>query len=110
MTESQLTEGVDRRTAGGFPGWGTAERLDHLGREPVTVTHLDANITHKLGEWRSTAICGNDITSSCLYVAALSALDAGPYAPLALAAVAAVLYLLSGHRCHQRERGDALRA
>lgn len=76
-----------------LPGWGTAEKIEDLGTQPVAVSHLDSGITHKLGEWKSTAICGNDITSSCLYVSALCALYAGPYAPLALAAVAAVLYL-----------------
>ena len=37
--------------------------------------------------------CGNDITSSCLYVSALSIIAAGAYAPLALLIVAAVLFL-----------------
>lgn len=79
-----------------FPGWGSAKYLDMSRPEPVKIKHLDSGLAHKLGEWRSTAICGNDITSSCLYVAALSALYAGPYAPVALAAVAAVLYLFRG--------------
>lgn len=47
----------------------------------------------KLGEWHSTAICGNDIASSCLYVSALSLLWAGPMAPICLIAVAGVLWL-----------------
>ncbi len=93
MTEATSPENSVRPTTIDFAGWGTTERLQNLGTEPITVTHLDANLTHKLGEWKATAICGNDITSSCLYVAALSALYAGPYAPLALALVAAVLYL-----------------
>lgn len=93
MTETTLTEVGGHRTARGFPGWGSVERLDNLGEEPVTVTHLDTSAAHKLGEWKATAICGNDITSSCLYVAALSALYAGPYAPVALLLVAGVLYL-----------------
>ena len=46
-----------------------------------------------LGELPATAICGNDITSSCLYVSALSIIAAGVYAPLALLVVAAVLFL-----------------
>jgi hypothetical protein len=29
------------------------------------------NSTHKLSQWPATAICGNDITSSCLYVIGL---------------------------------------
>ena len=46
-----------------------------------------------LGPWLATAICGNDITSSCLYVSALCAAQAGAYAPIVLALVAGVLYL-----------------
>jgi amino acid transporter len=41
----------------------------------------------------ATAICGNDITSSCLYVSALAIVYAGRWAPVALLLVAAVLYL-----------------
>ena len=47
----------------------------------------------KLNAWLSTAICGNDITSSCLYVSALTIVMAGQYAWLALLIVAAVLFL-----------------
>lgn len=47
----------------------------------------------KLGQLSATAICGNDITSSCLYVSSLTILYAGQYAWLALLLVAAVLYL-----------------
>lgn len=50
----------------------------------------------KLGQWHATAICGNDITSSCLYVSALALLFAGPLAPLALLLVAGVLWLFRG--------------
>ncbi|MCP4782283.1 MAG: APC family permease [Fuerstiella sp.] len=41
----------------------------------------------------STAICGNDITSSCLYVSALAIGYAGKLAPVSLLMVAAVLFL-----------------
>lgn len=47
----------------------------------------------KLGQLASTAICGNDITSSCLYVSALAIVYAGKLAPVALLMVAAVLFL-----------------
>ncbi len=76
-----------------FEGWGTTERIDDLQSEPVEVHRLDATSVHKLGQWKATALCGNDITSSCLYVAALCTISAGRYAPLALALVAGVLYL-----------------
>ena len=41
----------------------------------------------------ATAICGNDITSSCLYVSALAIIYAGKWAPLVLLLVAGVLFL-----------------
>ncbi len=47
----------------------------------------------RLNQLLATSICGNDITSSCLYVSAICALYAGPYAPLSLLIVAAVLFL-----------------
>lgn len=47
----------------------------------------------KLGQLSATAICGNDITSSCLYVSALTILAAGKWAPVSLLMVAAVLFL-----------------
>ena len=47
----------------------------------------------KLGQLASTAICGNDITSSCLYVSALAIVYAGKLAPFVLLMVAAVLFL-----------------
>ena len=47
----------------------------------------------KLKELAATAICGNDISSSCLYVSALAVIYAGQYAWLALLIVAVVLFL-----------------
>ena len=47
----------------------------------------------KLGELAATSICGNDITSSCLYVSALAIVAAGKLAPISLLMVAAVLFL-----------------
>lgn len=55
--------------------------------------HLTANKHGGLTELPASAICGNDITSSCLYVSALAILQAGRWAPLALMIVAAVLFL-----------------
>jgi len=46
-----------------------------------------------MGQLQATAICGNDISSSCLYVSALAIIYAGRWAPLALLIVAGVLYL-----------------
>ena len=47
----------------------------------------------RLGQWLATAICGNDITSSCLYVSGIVIVYAGALAPLALLLAAGVLYL-----------------
>lgn len=47
----------------------------------------------QLNELKATAICGNDISSSCLYVSALSIIYAGSYAWIALLMVGAVLFL-----------------
>ncbi len=50
--------------------------------------------THKkLGELASTAICGNDISSSVLYVSALAIAFAGQYAWITLLIVSFVLFL-----------------
>lgn len=49
--------------------------------------------TKKLNTWMATAICGNDITSSCLYVSAITIAMAGQYAWIALLIVAGVLFL-----------------
>ncbi len=48
---------------------------------------------HKLKELPATAICGNDISSSVLYVSALAIAYAGQYAWVTLLIVAAVLFL-----------------
>ncbi len=47
----------------------------------------------KLGQFAATAICGNDITSSCLYVSAIAIGAAGKIAPFGLLIVAAMLFL-----------------
>ena len=47
----------------------------------------------KLGEFAATSICGNDISSSCLYVSALAIAYAGQYAWVSLLIVAIVLFL-----------------
>ena len=47
----------------------------------------------RLNQWLATGICGNDITSSCLYVSAIAAVYAGVLAPLVLLLVVFVLFL-----------------
>lgn len=54
---------------------------------------MDKTHVHQLNEVKATAICGNDITSSCLYVSALTISFAGQYAWLSLLIVALVLFM-----------------
>ena len=49
-------------------------------------------MSKKLNQLEATAICGNDISSSCLYVSALAIVYAGQYAWLSLLIVAVVLF------------------
>lgn len=59
----------------------------------------------KLGQFFATAICGNDILSSALYVSGIAAIFAGMYAPLVLFIVGLVLFL---YRSVYREVVEAL--
>lgn len=54
---------------------------------------MKETVHKKLNQLQATAICGNDISSSCLYVSALTILYAGQYAWISLLIVAVVLYL-----------------
>ena len=54
---------------------------------------LSTSHAPKLNQLSATAICGNDITSSCLYVSALAIIYAGQYAWVSLLMVGVVLYL-----------------
>ncbi len=76
-----------------FAGWGKATNITDLQPVDGPIARLDQPTKSTLGTWRATAICGNDITSSCLYVSALCAAHAGALAPLVLLIVAGVLYL-----------------
>ncbi len=53
---------------------------------------MKAIVHKKLNELQATAICGNDISSSCLYVSALTIIYAGQFAWISLLIVALVLY------------------
>lgn len=46
----------------------------------------------KLGQWFATAICGNDILSSALYVSGIAIIFAGVFAPIVLAIIGLVLF------------------
>ncbi len=64
------------------------------GTQPSTEELLlGSDHKKKLNQWLATGICGNDITSSCLYVSAIAAVFAGVLAPVVLLLVAFLLYL-----------------
>ncbi|HEV2831931.1 MAG TPA: APC family permease, partial [Hanamia sp.] len=56
------------------------------------MTELKTSHPKKLKQLAATAICGNDITSSCLYVSALTIVYAGQYAFIALLIVGLILF------------------
>ncbi|MEO7210714.1 MAG: APC family permease [Chitinophagaceae bacterium] len=56
------------------------------------MTEIKNTHPKKLKQLAATAICGNDITSSCLYVSALTIAYAGQYAFVALLIVGLVLF------------------
>ncbi|MHC4392372.1 MAG: APC family permease [Planctomycetota bacterium] len=91
-----------RRRGGGVGSDSSADLERFSGKDTLGITGVRH---HKLGEWGATAICGNDISSSCLYVAGLATAYAGYLAPFALLTVAAVLFLF---RYIYAEVGDAL--
>jgi amino acid transporter len=102
---SNTTESKSNPFSFEFAGWGNATRIEDLDIHPVKIEHLDQEKRHFLGTWQATAICGNDITSSCLYVSALSIAYAGIMAPVALLLVSFTLYLF---RKIYAEVGEAL--
>jgi len=59
----------------------------------------------KLSEWFATAICGNDITSSCLYVSVICTRHGGCFSPFLLLMISVVLYF---YKKIYSEVGDAL--
>jgi amino acid transporter len=79
----------------------TEEGLNLVPSEDATLTPSEQAVSegitaHKkggMGQLAATAICGNDITSSCLYVSALAIIYAGRWAPVVLLMVAGLLYL-----------------
>jgi len=81
--------GADVAQLPGFPGWGEvhAYRCMDTPLPPQKARHAT------LGEFTSTAICGNDITSSCFYVTGAMAHAAGIWAPFGAIIAACTLWL-----------------
>ncbi|CAM9516623.1 unnamed protein product, partial [Ascophyllum nodosum] len=75
-----------------FPGWGSHFRMI-APSELETHSFDEGSGTKKLSEWYATAISGNDILSSILYVSGLVTGSASWLSPICLAMVAGILYL-----------------
>ncbi|GLE04336.1 hypothetical protein PINS_up013251 [Pythium insidiosum] len=75
-----------------YPGVGSATDLLAPPDEITALRDKLQTQRHLLGEWPSTAICGNDILSSVLYSSGLVAEKAGKLAPIPLILVSVVLY------------------
>ncbi len=82
-----LSDRPSQNTGSTTVGSPVRPRTEWVASSPL---HLPAGT---LGVWKSTAICGNDVTSSCFYSTGLCAAEAGPFAPLAMLLVGAVLHL-----------------
>jgi hypothetical protein len=72
-----------------FAGWGQATHILDLEVGDRPIANLDQPNKGTLRTRSATAICGKDITTSCLYYSALCAAEARELAPEVLHAVAA---------------------
>lgn len=76
-----------------FPGYVPPSELKFETLEPVDRKTLHHPSRGTLNEIYATAICGNDLTSSVLYVIGVTTTLAGQLAPICLILVGLVLYL-----------------
>ena len=77
------------------PGSGTTTRVPlpkHENGAEAAGGEKHHHAEVKLGQLTATAICGNDLLSSCLYTAGVCATAAGVYAAIPLALVVFMLY------------------
>src|ERR1700684_1745583 len=64
-----------------------------MGTSAKGVQSVRGGHASKLGQFLATAICGNDILSSALYVSGVAIMFTGVYAPVILLFICLVLYL-----------------
>ncbi len=69
------------------------EEIDLSESAKTAQTRVKRGHSAKLGQFLATAICGNDILSSALYVSGVAIILTGIYAPLVLLFICLVLYL-----------------
>jgi hypothetical protein len=84
---------ADKVKDGMFKGneYGDGRRRKQSFSNMVMSKIENIHVVKKLGQLAATAIAGNDITSSCLYVAGICAFYAGIWAPIALILVSVVV-------------------
>ncbi|GAB9475990.1 Transmembrane protein [Globisporangium polare] len=75
-----------------YPSAGTSQEVVAPEEEVDEIRDHLAKPRHRLGQWPSTAICGNDILSSVLYSSGIVAQKAGKLMPIPLLLVSTVLY------------------
>jgi len=76
-----------------FAGWGETHDIKLPDITDEIIQKNKAHGAKSLGQFRATSIAGNDITSSCLYVAGICILSAKLWAPVSLILVVFILYL-----------------
>lgn len=93
--ESPLLTPVNETTSEDweFAGWGDTQEINLPEPTEELLARNRAHGAKSLGQLRATSIAGNDITSSCLYVAGICVLSAKLWAPISLLLVVFVLYL-----------------
>ena len=79
-----------------YAGKGSIVKDDTPLPDTTFTQHWIASQEERLGQFTATAISGNDITSSCLYVAGAAAVSAGKFAPISLLLVVLVLWMFKG--------------
>ena len=103
LLRSEARHNTGRYSAGQweFPGSGSSNFREDLITKTNSAVCEETGLLngdsdrqgHMLGEIAATSICGNDISSSCLYVAGICAFYSGKWAPVSLILVAIILYL-----------------
>lgn len=89
----QVTEdGAPRGPVWTYPGMGARLEVVVPEDELNEIRKTHETEKHKLGQWMSTAICGNDILSSVLYSSGIVVVKAGKVMPIPLILVSVVLY------------------
>ncbi|RHY53437.1 hypothetical protein DYB26_006018 [Aphanomyces astaci] len=87
------------RTPSGAPHFlyqgqdGTHEAIEVPADELVAIRDKLEQPKSLLGQWMATAVCGNDVMSSCSYSSGVVALQAGVASPAAFVVVSLVLYV-----------------